>query len=46
VSAPIVGLNSIERMHEMVAATSIELTEEEIKYLEEPYVPKKVSANF
>lgn len=41
---PIVGLHSIERINEAVAATKVQLTEEEIKYLEEPYVPKTVTA--
>jgi aryl-alcohol dehydrogenase-like predicted oxidoreductase len=43
VTAPIVGINSEKRIHEMVEAVSIELTEDEIKYLEEPYVPRPVS---
>ncbi|KAK6198000.1 aryl-alcohol dehydrogenase [Scheffersomyces amazonensis] len=34
---PIVGLNSIKRVEEAVQATQIILTEEEVKYLEEPY---------
>ncbi|CAG7937247.1 unnamed protein product [Penicillium salamii] len=41
---PIVGLHSVERIDEAVAATKVQLTEEEIKYLEEPYVPKAVTA--
>jgi len=43
VTAPIVGLNSAERIKEMVEAVNIELSEEDIKFLEEPYVPKAVS---
>lgn len=41
---PIVGLNSpsIERMDEACALKDIKLTEEEVKVLEEPYVPKQV----
>jgi len=42
VSAPIVGLNSEERIKEMVEAVHIELTEEEIKQLEEPYIPRTI----
>jgi aryl-alcohol dehydrogenase-like predicted oxidoreductase len=42
VSAPIVGLNSVERIKEMVEAVDIKLNEEEIKYLEEPYVTRPI----
>jgi len=42
VSAPIVGLNSEERIKEMVEAVNITLTEEEIKHLEEPYVSRPI----
>lgn len=41
---PIVGLNSKQRIDEAVASIKVQLTDEEIKYLEEPYVPKGVSA--
>ena len=36
---PIIGLNKKERIDEACEAIKIELTEEEIKYLEEPYIP-------
>lgn len=39
---PILGLNSIQRIDEAVTAISIQLTEEEKQYLEEPYVPKPI----
>ena len=41
---PIVGLNStsIERLDEACAVRGLSLTAEEMKYLEEPYVPKPV----
>ena len=39
---PIVGLNSVERMDEAISAIKFKLTDEEAKYLEEPYMPKKV----
>lgn len=42
VTAPIVGISSVERLKEMVDATEFELSEEEQKYLEEPYRPKPV----
>lgn len=38
---PIVGLNKKERMEEMVEATKIKLSEEDDRYLEDPYQPKK-----
>jgi Predicted oxidoreductases (related to aryl-alcohol dehydrogenases) len=40
---PIVGLSSKERIDEAVAAIKVKLSEEEIKYLEEPYIAKGTS---
>jgi aryl-alcohol dehydrogenase-like predicted oxidoreductase len=40
--SPIVGLGSIKRIDEAVDAVHFELSDEEAKYLEEPYVPKAV----
>lgn len=37
VSAPIVGTTSIENLEEIIAAVHIKLTDEDIKFLEEPY---------
>jgi aryl-alcohol dehydrogenase-like predicted oxidoreductase len=45
VSAPIVGLNSEDRIKDMVAAVNLELTEEEKKQLEEPYVPRPITGH-
>lgn len=39
---PIVGLGSKERIDQAVEATKIKLSDEEAKYLEEPYLPKVV----
>lgn len=39
---PIVGFSNLERLDEAVEVRGKTLTEEEIKYLEEPYVPKNV----
>ena len=39
---PIVGFNSVKRMEDAFELKDKDLTEEEIKYLEEPYVAKKV----
>ncbi|CAI4056314.1 aldo/keto reductase SKDI_03G0020 [Saccharomyces kudriavzevii IFO 1802] len=38
-ACPIVGLNSIERVDEAIRAVNVQLTEEEIQYLEELYKP-------
>ncbi|CAL9731524.1 putative aryl-alcohol dehydrogenase Aad16p [Monosporozyma unispora] len=38
---PIVGMNSLTRVKEAVEATTFHLTEDEIKYLEEPYKPRE-----
>lgn len=39
---PIVGLSSKERIDQAVEAVKFEITEEEAKYLEEPYLPKNI----
>lgn len=39
---PIVGLSSKERIDQAIEAIKFKLTEEEIKYLEEPYLPKAI----
>ncbi|KAJ7660247.1 NADP-dependent oxidoreductase domain-containing protein [Mycena polygramma] len=46
VSAPIVGTTSLEKLADIVGAIHVQLTEEEIKSLEEPYQPKAVFALF
>jgi len=38
-------LNSVERIKEMVEAVNTELTEEEIKHLEEPYVTRGIAGH-
>ncbi|NUE01940.1 aldo/keto reductase [Halorubraceae archaeon YAN] len=45
VTAPIVGTSSIEHLEEAVEAVSIDLTESDIEYLEEPYTPVRVSGH-
>lgn len=40
---PIVGLSSPSRIDEAVASLKVKLSDEEIKYLEEPYVAKAVA---
>ncbi|KAI8246687.1 hypothetical protein K4K53_002473 [Colletotrichum sp. SAR 10_77] len=44
VAAPIVGVSKIERFEETLAALEIELSEEEIKCLEEPYQPRSTAS--
>jgi|ERR1700761_5930197 len=42
---PIVGFSSVDRMMQSVEVKGKVLSEEDIKYLEEPYVPKAVSGH-
>ncbi|KAI0727714.1 Aldo keto reductase [Fomitopsis betulina] len=46
ITAPIVGTTSLENLKNIVDATNVELTKEEIKYLEEPYKPLEVFGHF
>ncbi|KAJ7048204.1 Aldo/keto reductase [Mycena amicta] len=39
VSAPIVGTTSLDNLRDITRAIDVQLTEDEIKYLEEPYQP-------
>ena len=39
VTAPVVGATKMHHIEGAVKATELELTEDEIRYLEEPYVP-------
>ncbi|KAF8209106.1 NADP-dependent oxidoreductase domain-containing protein [Mycena galopus ATCC 62051] len=41
IDSPIVGISSVERLDQSIIK-DVELTAEEVKYLEEPYVPKAV----
>ncbi|THH26375.1 hypothetical protein EUX98_g7821 [Antrodiella citrinella] len=42
VTAPIVGSTNLENLKQIIDAVHITLTEDEIKYLEEPYTPRQV----
>jgi len=42
VSAPIFGLSKEEHLHDLIRGFDVTLTAEDIKYLEEPYVPVKI----
>ncbi|EMD01002.1 hypothetical protein BAUCODRAFT_60820 [Baudoinia panamericana UAMH 10762] len=45
VSSPIIGFSSVERMEEALEARGKELTPEEEKYLEEPYVTRDIQGH-
>ncbi|KAI9472120.1 MAG: NADP-dependent oxidoreductase domain-containing protein [Benjaminiella poitrasii] len=42
VTAPILGVSKIEQLYDSIRAFNVKLTEEEIKYLEEPYTSRNV----
>ena len=42
ITAPIIGASKLHQLDEAVAASSIVLTDEEARRLEEPYLPHKV----
>lgn len=41
-TAPIVGTSKLESLKDAIESVNIELTDEEVKYLEEPYQPRAV----
>lgn len=41
-ACPIVGLNSVQRIEESLEALEVELTDDQTKFLEEPYQPLAV----
>ena len=42
VTAPIIGATKIPHLEEAVGALSVKLTQDEVSYLEEPYVPHRI----
>jgi aryl-alcohol dehydrogenase-like predicted oxidoreductase len=42
VAAPVIGATKTSHLEEAAAALSVKLTDEEITYLEEPYIPHRV----
>lgn len=42
VTAPIIGATKLHYLDEAVASLEVQLSEDEIKYLEEPYVPQAI----
>lgn len=45
VASPIIGFSSVERIDEALETRGKKLTDEEEKYLEEPYVPKTIEGH-
>ena len=42
VTAPIIGTTNLDNLKDIIAGVNVKLTEEEIKYLEEPYLPLNI----
>ncbi|CUA72014.1 Versiconal hemiacetal acetate reductase [Rhizoctonia solani] len=42
VSAPIIGTTNLKNLEDIIAAVHVKLTDEELKQLEEPYVPQPI----
>lgn len=42
VTSPIIGISSVARLDEALDSRGKDLTEEEVKYLEEAYVPQNI----
>ena len=45
ITAPIVGASKMNHLEDAIAAAEIKLTDEEVAYLEAPYLPKAVAGN-
>ncbi|EMD34213.1 hypothetical protein CERSUDRAFT_140571 [Gelatoporia subvermispora B] len=46
VTAPIVGTTSLANLQDIIKGADVKLTEEEVKYLEEPYQPQRITGHF
>ncbi|CDO72523.1 hypothetical protein BN946_scf184983.g6 [Trametes cinnabarina] len=46
VTAPIIGTTSLQNLEDILGALDVTLTEDEIKYLEEPYKPVPIAGHF
>ncbi|TRM56989.1 NADP-dependent oxidoreductase domain-containing protein [Schizophyllum amplum] len=42
VTAPIVGTTSLEKLQDLIGAVDVKLSEEDMKYLEESYIPQAI----
>lgn len=40
VTSPIIGASKMDQLHDLIRALNVKLSEEDVKYLEEPYAPK------
>ncbi|TBU29679.1 Aldo/keto reductase [Dichomitus squalens] len=45
VTAPIIGTTSLANLEDILGSISVKLTDEEMKYLEEPYQPVKIAGH-
>jgi aryl-alcohol dehydrogenase-like predicted oxidoreductase len=45
VTAPIIGASKMSHLEDAITAAEIKLTADEVKYLDEPYLPKAVAGN-
>jgi diketogulonate reductase-like aldo/keto reductase len=43
---PIIGLNSQERIGQAVEVVKFQLTDDEVKYLEKPYLSRNIQGTF
>ncbi|KAI0328021.1 Aldo/keto reductase [Cubamyces sp. BRFM 1775] len=46
VTAPIIGTTSLKNLEDILGALEVKLTDEEIKYLEEPYQPASIIGHY
>jgi aryl-alcohol dehydrogenase-like predicted oxidoreductase len=42
VTAPLVGIGREDHLYEMISSLSLKLSDQEVKYLEELYIPHKL----
>jgi len=45
ITAPIVGTTSLDNLRDIIGGIHVQLTKEEIAYLEEPYIPQAVAGH-
>ncbi|KAK9686238.1 hypothetical protein K7432_015222 [Basidiobolus ranarum] len=45
IAAPIIGAGKVENLEDLVASLDLELTDEEVKHLEESYIPKPIAGH-
>lgn len=42
ITAPLIGISSEKNLNDVLEALDLELSEEDVKYLEEPYIPRQL----